>query len=105
MESAKIYNERHITCDTQMYYKFRVCNICQDAEISEGNEWGVCTACVNNRVADELWTMDEGAVKRFSEDEAWESESELPNIRTNECGERIDEKDFDAMGPINDYKI
>ena len=94
MESAKIYNERHITCDTQMYYKFRVCNICQDAEISEGNEWGVCTACVNNRVADELWTMD-----------GWESESELPNIRTNECGERIDEKDFDAMGHINDYKI
>ena len=49
---------------------------------------------MNNRVADELWTMD-----------GWESESELPNIRTNECGERIDEKDFDAMGPVNDYKI
>ena len=94
MESAKIYNERQITCDTQMYYKFRVCNICQAAEISEDNDWGVCTACVNYRVADELWTMD-----------GWESESELPNIRTNECGERIDEKDFDCKGPINDYKI
>jgi len=91
MESAKIYNERHITCDTQMYYKFRVCNICQDAEISEGNEWGVCTACVNNRVADELWDND-GML-------------ELTDIRTNEDGERIDEKDFDCMGPVNDYKI
>jgi len=94
MESAKIYNERHITCDTQMYYKFRVCNICQDTEISEGNDWGVCTTCVDSRVADELWTMD-----------GWESEVAMPNIRTNECGERIDEKDFDCKGTINDYKI
>mgnify|MGYP001185249828 FL=1 len=94
MESAKIYNERHITCDTQMYYKFRVCNICQDSEISEENEWGVCNMCVDNRIADGLWVLD-----------GWNSESELPYIRTNENGERIDEQDFTINGEINKYEI
>ena len=94
MESAKVYNERHITCDTQEYYKFRVCNICQDSEISEENEWGVCNMCVDNRVADGLWTLD-----------AMEKEAPLPYIRTNEYGERIDEQDFTINGEINKYEI
>ena len=93
MESAKIYNEGHITCDTQQYYKFRVCNICQDSEISEDNEWGVCNMCVDNRIEDGLWVFD-GC-----------NSSRLPYVRTNEDGERIDEQDFTINGEINKYEI
>tara|TARA_R110000824_G_scaffold314000_3_gene500846 strand:+ start:4317 stop:4577 length:261 start_codon:yes stop_codon:yes gene_type:complete len=86
-----------------MYYKFRVCNICQDTEISEDNEWGVCTTCVDSRIADGLWILDGHYICGFITPQS--NDPDLPYIRTNEYGERIDEQDFTINGETHTYEI
>lgn len=53
---------------------YRVCNICQDAELGYDNENGVCTPCADYRVEDGIWTQEQ---------------RDDPLLRTDDSGEII----------------
>ena len=48
---------------------YRVCNICQDAEIDEDNVSGVCNMCLDNKIKDSEWPEEYRNATHFTTDE------------------------------------
>ena len=60
MESYKIIHSE---------YKYRVCNICNEAQINEDNKSGVCAPCIENKIDDGVWTKEQAYSENLRTDE------------------------------------